>query len=49
MHDAEPAPVPIGADAPILGVISTMRAMPRLKPDPIPAETLESILHRDRW
>lgn len=49
MHDGEPAPVPIGPDAPILGVMSTMRAVRRLKPDPIPAETLELLITAASW
>jgi nitroreductase len=33
-----------GADAPLLEVMSTMRAMRRLKPDPIPREVIEQLL-----
>ena len=34
------APVPVGEDAPILQVMSTLRAMRRLKPEPVPDELL---------
>src|SRR3954469_17749284 len=40
---AAPA-VPVGADAPILEAMATMRAMRRLKPDPVPDELLEELV-----
>jgi len=43
------APVPVGADAPILSVMATMRAMRRLKPDPVPREVLEDIVRAATW
>ena len=45
---AAPA-VPIGSDAPILEVMATMRAMRRLKPDPVPAELLEQLVEAATW
>jgi nitroreductase len=45
---AAPA-VPIGTDAPILDVMSTMRAMRRLKPDPVPDEMLEQLVEAATW
>jgi nitroreductase len=33
-----------GADAPLLHVMSTMRAMRRLKPDPVPTELIEQLI-----
>ncbi|HJQ42742.1 MAG TPA: nitroreductase family protein [Jatrophihabitantaceae bacterium] len=33
-----------GADAPLLHVMSTMRAMRRLKPDPVPRELIEQLI-----
>jgi nitroreductase len=45
---AAPA-VPIGADAPILEVMATMRAMRRLKPDPVPDELLEQLVEAATW
>src|ERR671934_1865469 len=45
---AAPA-VPVGADAPILEVMSTMRAMRRLKPDPVPDELLERLVDAATW
>ncbi len=33
-----------GAEAPVLHVMSTMRAMRRLKPDPVPRELLEELI-----
>ncbi len=41
--------VAIGADAPILDVMATMRAMRRLKPDPVPRETLERLVEAATW
>jgi nitroreductase len=41
--------VPVGADAPILEVMSTMRAMRRLKPDPVPDELLEQVVEAATW
>jgi nitroreductase len=45
---AAPA-VPIGADAPILELMATMRAMRRLKPDPVPDELLERVVEAATW
>src|SRR3954454_8712106 len=45
---AAPA-VPIGADAPIMEVMATMRAMRRLEPDPVPDELLESLVEAATW
>ena len=42
-------PVPIGPDAPIMEVMATMRAMRRLKPDPVPDELLESLVEAATW
>jgi len=36
--------VPVGADAPIMEVMATMRAMRRLKPDPVPDELLDTLV-----
>lgn len=41
--------VPVGSDAPILEVMRTMRAMRRLKPDPVPGELLESLVEAATW
>src|SRR3954469_19629553 len=45
---AAPA-VPVGADAPIMEVMATMRAMRRLKPDPVPEELLETLVEAATW
>jgi nitroreductase len=45
---AAPA-VPVGADAPIMEVMATMRAMRRLKPDPVPEELLDSLVEAATW
>src|ERR1700730_11246541 len=42
-------PVPLGEDAPIFEVLSTMRAMRRLKPDPVPDELLEKLVQAASW
>ena len=42
-------PVPVGEDAPILEVMRTMRAMRRLKPDPVPRELLERLVEAATW
>jgi nitroreductase len=41
--------VPVGADAPIMEVMATMRAMRRLKPDPVPEELLEELVEAATW
>jgi nitroreductase len=41
--------VPVGEDAPIFEVMSTMRAMRRLKPDPVPDELLEKLVRAASW
>src|SRR6202047_3505483 len=41
--------VPVGEDAPIFEVMSTMRAMRRLKPDPVPDELLEKLVQAATW
>ena len=43
------AEVRVGEDAPILEVMSTMRAMRRLKPDPVPRELLEKLVEAATW
>ncbi len=42
-------PVPVGPDAPIMDVLRTMRAMRRLKPDPVPRELLEQLVQAATW
>ncbi|HEX2396864.1 MAG TPA: nitroreductase family protein [Solirubrobacteraceae bacterium] len=44
-----PPPVPVGPDAPIMEVMATMRAMRRLKPDPVPDELLEKLVEAATW
>lgn len=41
--------VPVGGDAPILEVMATMRAMRRLKPDPVPDDLLERLVEAATW
>src|SRR3954464_12639915 len=48
MATAEQA-VAIGEDAPIFDVMSTMRAMRRLKPDPVPDELLDKLIEAATW
>lgn len=43
------APVPVGADAPLSQVMATMRAMRRLKPDPVPRDVLERVVRAATW
>jgi nitroreductase len=45
---AAPA-VPVGSDAPIMEVMATMRAMRRLKPDPVPDELLDELVVAATW
>ena len=46
----ETAPTPaVGEDAPIFEVLSTLRAMRRLKPDPVPDELLERLVQAATW
>jgi nitroreductase len=39
----------VGEDAPIFEVMSTLRAMRRLKPDPVPDELLERLVRAATW
>jgi nitroreductase len=41
--------VPLGPDAPVMEVMATMRAMRRLRPDPVPRELLERCLQAASW
>jgi nitroreductase len=41
--------VPLGPDAPVMDVMATMRAMRRLRPDPVPRELLERCLEAATW
>src|SRR4051794_38912116 len=41
--------VAVGEDAPIFEVMRTMRAMRRLKPDPVPDELLEKLVEAATW
>src|SRR5712691_5289472 len=43
------SPAPVGADAPIMEVLASMRAMRRLKPDPVPKEVLEQLIAAATW
>jgi nitroreductase len=49
MARGTPPPVPVGDDAPILEVMRTMRAMRRLKPDPVPRELIEQLIEAATW
>jgi nitroreductase len=42
-------PVPVGEDAPLFDVMRTMRAMRRLKSDPVPDELLERLVEAATW
>jgi nitroreductase len=46
---AEPGELAFGTDAPLHAVMSTMRAMRRLKPDPVPRELLEQMVEAATW
>src|SRR3954447_3575441 len=48
MATAEQA-VAIGEDAPIFDVMSTMRAMRRVKPDPVRDELLDKLIEAATW
>jgi nitroreductase len=39
----------VGADAPVMEVMATMRAMRRLRPDPVPDEVLEKLVEAATW
>lgn len=41
--------IALGADAPILAIMSTMRAMRRLKPDPVPEKLLTQLVQAATW
>ncbi len=42
-------PVPVGIDAPSLEVMASMRAMRRLRPDPVPDELLRQVIEAASW
>jgi nitroreductase len=42
-------PAPIGMDAPIFEVMASMRAMRRLRPDPVPDELLQQVIEAGSW
>ena len=42
-------PVPVGIDAPIFEVMASMRAMRRLRPDPVPEELLRQVIEAASW
>lgn len=42
-------PIPIGPEAPLIEVMATMRAMRRLKPDPVPPEVLTELIRAATW
>jgi len=42
-------PVPVGVDAPILEVMASMRAMRRLRPDPVPDELIHRLIEAASW
>jgi len=41
--------VAVGPEAPVMEVMATMRAMRRLKPDPVPDELLEQLVEAATW
>lgn len=46
---ADEQAVPIGEDSPIFDVMATMRAMRRLKPDPVPEALLTRLVEAATW
>jgi nitroreductase len=46
---AADSPVPMGEDAPVFEVMATMRAMRRLKPDPVPDALLTRLVEAATW
>ncbi len=42
-------PVPVGVDAPVLAIMSSMQAMRRLRPDPVPDELLRQCIEAALW
>jgi len=42
-------PVAVGIDAPIFEVMASMRAMRRLRPDPVPDELLQQLIEAASW
>jgi len=44
-----PHSAPVGVDAPILDVMSSMRAMRRLRPDPVPDDLLRQVIEAATW
>jgi nitroreductase len=49
MASTSPGPIVTGEDAPIFHVMRTMRAMRKLKPDPVPDELLTQLVEAATW
>jgi nitroreductase len=49
MTEPQERPVAVGSDAPIFEVMRSMRAMRRLRPDPIPDDVLEQVIIAATW
>lgn len=45
----QPHPDPVGTDSPILQVMASMRAMRRLRPDPVPDDLLRQVIGAASW
>jgi nitroreductase len=48
-HATAGVAAPVGGEAPILAVMSSMRAMRRLRPDPVPDELLRRLVEAATW
>ncbi|MBL1077372.1 nitroreductase family protein [Nocardia sp. 2] len=49
MAKPERSPVALGADAPVFEIMRTMRAMRRLRPDPVPEDVLTQLIEAATW
>ena len=49
VSSAEPAATSLGPEAPIFELMRNVRAMRRLKPDPVPRELLEQLVQAATW
>ena len=42
-------PMEFGPDTPVMHALASMRAMRRLKPDPVPDELIETLIRAATW
>jgi nitroreductase len=49
LSQAPDGPIPLGAGAPLVEIMATMRAMRRLSPEPVPRDVIERVVRAATW